>query len=551
MALRSAGGIGLVGALVAWHLCLVGMVETFAERSLIGREISLGYILLAALILFVGFMAARKAPIPTVALSGGAVAGVVVGLALSILAFLSDTFSIRDMFIFASRELVDILTFEQGGGVGLLFPVALGAVFGLIGASLTLLGSQWRRLITIALIGVVLLGLLRDVITAVLPRNINRTLFTNSGLTITGAVVALALTVAVAFIVSAYRRSNISANRTWSVGGRQINPKQTIALTLFAVFLISFPLWSSLFLSNVAAFIGLYIIMGLGLNLVVGFAGLLDLGYAGFFAVGAYAMAFLTSTDLGFYNLSFWQALPIAMLIAMFAGLLLGLPVLRMRGDYLAITTLGFGEIIRLLALSEWLKPYLGGARGVTRIAYPSIGDFLIDSPQEFYYMILVGVLLAWFIATRLKTSRLGRAWMAVREDEDVAQAMGVNRVNAKLSAFALGALLGGMSGAIFASMVNSVVPNSFGLLVSINVLSLIIVGGMGSLPGVLVGALVLVGLPELLREFNEYRLLVYGAILVLMMLYRPEGLWPEATVARELHAEEAAPVDDEAPIPV
>jgi branched-chain amino acid transport system permease protein len=226
------------------------------------------------------------------------------------------------------------------------------------------------------------------------------------------------------------------------------------------------------------------------------------------------------------------------MLTAFIAGVLLGLPVLRMRGDYLAIATLGFGEIIRILALSDSLKPFMGGAQGITRIDSPQIGDWVFDSPERIYYLVLIGCVIAWFVAARLKTSRLGRAWMAIREDEDVAQAMGVNRVTAKLLAFAIGALLGGMSGAIFASFVGSVVPLSFGLLVSINVLALIIVGGMGSLPGVLVGALVLVGLPELLREFSEYRLLVYGAVLVVMMLFRPEGLWPEATRRRELHKE-------------
>ena len=230
------------------------------------------------------------------------------------------------------------------------------------------------------------------------------------------------------------------------------------------------------------------------------------------------------------------------MIAALVAGVLLGLPVLRMRGDYLAIATLGFGEIIRILLLSDWLKPYTGGAQGITDIASPTLFGFTFDTPQSFYYLILIGCLVAWFVASRLKSSRLGRSWMAIREDEDVAQAMGINRVAAKLMAFATGAFLGGMAGALFASMIGSVVPRSFDLLVSINVLAVIIVGGMGSLPGVVVGALVLVGLPELLREFNEYRLLVYGLVLMLMMLYRPEGLWPESTRRRELKGGDEPP---------
>ncbi len=551
MALRSTIRVGLIGSLVAWHLCLVGMVETFAERRLIGQTLTLGYILLFGVVLVMGYFAARTASGPGPVLLAGGLVGGMVGLSLSLLAGLTATLNLRTMFIYASPSLVEILTLEQGVGTALLFPVVGGLLAGLLGAGLILLPPTLRRVVTVALIGTVMIGLLRDVVVALLPRNIARTLFTSSGLTPTMAMASLIGLGLLSWLLSLANQSKVLAQRTVVLGRRRVDLRETLGLFLLGLFLLSFPLWSNLFLSNVAAFIGLYIIMGLGLNLVVGFAGLLDLGYAGFYAVGAYTMAVLTSPDLGFYNLTFWEALPLAMLAAMFAGLLLGLPVLRMRGDYLAITTLGFGEIIRLLALSEFLKPYLGGAQGVTRIDYPTIGNFVIDTPQEFYYLILVGCLITWFIAVRLKSSRLGRAWMAIREDEDVAQAMGINRVTAKLTAFALGALLGGMSGAMFASLVNSVVPRSFELIVSINVLALIIVGGMGSLPGVLVGALVLVGLPELLREFREYRFLVYGAVLVVMMLYRPEGLWPEAAVARELHETEEEPVTAEVPAAV
>ncbi|MCS7255679.1 MAG: branched-chain amino acid ABC transporter permease, partial [Thermomicrobium sp.] len=170
----------------------------------------------------------------------------------------------------------------------------------------------------------------------------------------------------------------------------------------------------------------------------------------------------------------------------------------------------------------------LGGAQGVTRIGRPHLGPLRVDSPQEFYFLILLSCLLAWFLSVRLRDSRLGRAWFAIREDEHVAQAMGINRVTAKLAAFAIGASFGGLSGALFASLVGSVVPASFSLLVSINVVALLVLGGMGSLPGVLVGALALVGIPELLREFQEYRLLLYGMVLIAMMLFRPAGLLPE-----------------------
>jgi branched-chain amino acid transport system permease protein len=210
-----------------------------------------------------------------------------------------------------------------------------------------------------------------------------------------------------------------------------------------------------------------------------------------------------------------------------------------MRGDYLAIATLGFGEIIRVLVLSDCLRPWLGGAQGAGGIPKASILGYRFAGPQQIYYLILAGCILVVFISLRLKDSRLGRAWMAIREDEDVAQAMGINLVSTKLLAFATGAGFSALSGAIFASKLGSVYPHSFSVFISIFVICLIIVGGMGSIPGVIVGAFALVGLPELLREFAEYRMLVYGAALVAMMILKPEGLWPEAKHKIELHAEE------------
>jgi branched-chain amino acid transport system permease protein len=258
-----------------------------------------------------------------------------------------------------------------------------------------------------------------------------------------------------------------------------------------------------------------------------------------FFAIGSYTMALLTSPELGFFHFSFWGALPFVIFMGVISGVLLGIPVLKMRGDYLAIATLGFGEIIRILVLSDFLRPWLGGAQGVGKIPKASIAGMEFATPQQIYYLILAGCLLVGFISWRLRDSRLGRAWMAVREDEDVAQAMGINLVATKLMAFATGAGFSALSGAIFASKLGSVYPHSFNVMISINIICVIIVGGMGSIPGVILGAIALVGLPELLREFAEYRLLVYGAALVAMMLLRPEGLWPEAIRRRELHVEE------------
>jgi len=283
---------------------------------------------------------------------------------------------------------------------------------------------------------------------------------------------------------------------------------------------------------------------------VVGFAGLLDLGYVAFFAIGAYTMGVLTSPELAATPLTYWQALPFALGVAVLSGFVLGLPVLKMRGDYLAIVTLGFGEIVRLLVLSDWLRPWLGGTQGIQHIAHPVIGPLDFGSQQMLYYVILAGIVITTFIATRLKDSRLGRSWMALREDEDVAKAMGINHVTTKLLAFMSGAFFAGLGGTLFAAKLSSAYPQSFQFLVSINVVSLIIIGGMGSIPGVLVGGLVLMGLPEILREFAEYRYLVYGALLVAMMLTRPEGLVPEARRRLELHEEkELAPLEEPQPV--
>jgi branched-chain amino acid transport system permease protein len=227
-------------------------------------------------------------------------------------------------------------------------------------------------------------------------------------------------------------------------------------------------------------------------------------------------------------------------LMATLWGVILGIPVLGMRGDYLAIVTLGFGEIIRLLALSDALKPFIGGSNGITAVATATLGPIRFNTPQTLFYLILAACLLAVFVSTRVKDSRLGRAWMALREDEDVAEAMGIDLVRTKLLAFATGAAFAGLGGAIFASKLTSVYPHSMQLLISINVLCVVIVGGIGSIPGVVVGALFLIGLPEILREFAEYRLLMYGAALVIMMLTRPEGLLPEARRKLEMHEVEA-----------
>ncbi len=314
------------------------------------------------------------------------------------------------------------------------------------------------------------------------------------------------------------------------------------------------PLFLGQYITSVFDLVGLYVIMGIGLNVMVGYAGLLDLGFVAAFAIGAYSLGLLTTPSLLTCGgippdqitpgnaaalctgiMTFWQAWPLAALTAGVTGVLLGIPVMRLRGDYLAIVTLGFGEIINRVALSSTFKPLLGGAQGIAPIPSPVIDLralnpgwlFKLDNAVSVYYLILFTVLLVAFVVIRLSVTRLGRAWRSIRADEDVAEAMGIHLVSSKLLAFGISRTLAGLGGAIFAAWLQGIFPNSFTLLVSINVLSLIIIGGLGSIPGVVVGSMILIGLPEVLREFQDYRLLAFGVLLVVTMLLRPAGLIP------------------------
>jgi branched-chain amino acid transport system permease protein len=326
--------------------------------------------------------------------------------------------------------------------------------------------------------------------------------------------------------------------------------------------LLVLPQVSTGFVNLVLVNVGFYLMLALGLNIVVGYAGLLDLGYVAFYAVGAYTVALLTSPDSSIggpltaavgVEWAFWLAIPIVMLVAALVGVFIGAPVLRLRGDYLAIVTLGFGEIARILFGSDALRPWVGGSAGVVGLPNLHIPVLNIEltNPGEYFYPVVAFAALAAFVAWRLSTSRTGRAWNAMREDETVAAATGVNITNYKLLAFALGGTLGGLAGALFAVQLRTVFPGSFLLIVSITTLAIIILGGMGTIKGVIVGALILVGLPEALRDFGEYRFLIYGAALVAMMVLRPEGLFPSRVRQAELHEdsepEEGPPLGESA----
>ncbi|MFN2504765.1 MAG: ATP-binding cassette domain-containing protein [Acidimicrobiales bacterium] len=297
--------------------------------------------------------------------------------------------------------------------------------------------------------------------------------------------------------------------------------------------------------------VGIYVLLALGLNVVVGQAGLLDLGYVAFYAVGAYATAKLTTAG----SWTAWEAVVLAVIIASVAGVLLGAPTLRLRGDYLAVVTLGFGEIARIVAQNT---NSLGEARGITGIPHPTgvLGSKFAFDPLPYYYLALAAIVLAIVMLVRLARSRVGRAWSAIREDEDAAEAMGVPTFKMKLWAFAIGASTGGLGGWIYASKVSFINPDNFPFFFSVIILACVVLGGMGSIPGVIAGAFVIAFIPEYLREvaagetvtrwlntligghagnITEYRVFLFGFILVVMMIFRPQGLLPSRQRAREL----------------
>jgi branched-chain amino acid transport system permease protein len=378
-------------------------------------------------------------------------------------------------------------------------------------------------------------GLVRTPILATPLADLGRLLFAPDGLTVAGALVTVVIAVGGHQLLRAYRIDYRIAALPPATRRTLIAPGVIVLVLL----VIALPLSLGSFFAQVIAIVALYVLMGLGLNITLGLAGLLDLGFVAFFAVGAYTMGLLTSTaEYGLLHWSFWAAVPVAVIAAMAFGAFLGLPILGIRGDYLAIATLGFGEIIRILAGSDLLKPILGGPRGIINIPKPFdvTPDNPLAGPNQIYYIALIGAAIVAFVALRLRASRLGRAWIAIREDEDVAEAIGINLVQTKLLAYMLGAAFAGLGGAIFAALVGSIFASSIQLFVSINVVALIIVGGLGSIPGVLVGAIFLIGLPELFREFSEYRFLFYGVALIAMMRFRPEGLLRSRIAVRELH---------------
>lgn len=416
------------------------------------------------------------------ALTAGLTTGLTTGLVVGVTAFIVGTLyfnevDIRDYLVSLSDENITLFLFNQSALVGALYQFGLLTGTAIIGAVFAIgVGrGSWRKNLS--------------------------------------------------------ARLNASAKQTISIPAvaGAINSKYTRFTLLGIIIIISFILpqqWGS-YWNYVMGTVGIYVLLGIGLNIIIGWAGQLVLGYVAFFAIGAYTFALLTSPEPHHLEWNFWFAIVLAILAATLSGILLGLPILSLRGDYLAIVTLGFGEIVRIMIKSDMMTGLTGGPRGLRDVGGPTLLGQPYSTDINFMHLIIVAVIVTTFLAYRLQNSRTGRGWIAIREDDTVAQATGVNTFRSKLLSLALGAAIAGLAGALFASRNQFTGPEDHALMVSINVLCIVIVGGMGSIPGMFLGAFVLKGLPELLREVEIYRLLVFGALLVVMMIIRPEGLWP------------------------
>jgi branched-chain amino acid transport system permease protein len=556
---RRAVKAGVLGGGAAVYACVVGLMQRFAERDLITDVINLGITMLVAAAMAAGYMAARAGkarpgfPPPervtaASAITNGAIAGAITGAMLGIFLLLADAIEMRSVLVSVTPAMLDTISLTDSAVTSALMLLVVGAGLGAIAGAVAALAPEFRVPLLVGVASVVAFSLFSRLFEQLLigiGQYIRLVFFDDTdwlyegdGLTVFGAVLIFVVAAGITLFRTA--RPDSLARRLDAIPEQRRQLVKIGAFILLTLFLFILPQIAGRFVSDVLGTVGIYVLLGLGLNIVVGYAGLLDLGYVAFFAIGAYLTAIFTSpASFTGGNLNFWVAVPIVAVIATICGVAIGAPVLRLRGDYLAIVTLGFGEIVRILVQSEWLREYTGGAQGITQVPKPELAGIAFDQPQSLFYLVIICCLVAAFVAYRLQESRIGRAWAAMREDEQVAEAMGISIIKTKLLAFAMGSAIGSFGGMFFAVKIGSVFPNSMSIVVSIVVLALIVLGGMGSIPGVVVGAFVLVGLPELLREFVEYRLLIYGAILVAIMILRPEGLIPSARRRLELHEEE------------
>ena len=550
----------MIGALSSVFVALAGMPVGLDRRSIVYPVLSMGYLSL----LWIPFVLARLAGSETVleGMSARArgtkdlLAGGFVGLGsaggLVLLMVLIQNFDLRDPLINWSPQLLNLLAFNRSLAVGILLWLALGSTLGLLGGAMHVLPKKLRFHIRNVVLSVLAVSVLEMFLTDLLQGLGLEVLadfiyYKRGGLEVVGALLVAALSLLVPLLVGT--KLTDAKQKVVNLPTDERRRVNLLLLTVSAALLFVLPFFLGKIANELLANVGLFVLLALGLNIVVGLAGILDLGYVAFFAVGGYTAAILTSPNSpGFSPELPWPiALIVVVVLTGIVGLFIGAPVIRMRGDYLAIVTLGFGEIIRLLFLSDWLSGWFGGAQGITNIPGVDLGIATVKGtdPRSVFLLVLVFCGIAVYVSWRLEYSRLGRAWMAIREDEDVAEAMGVNTTNTKLMAFVVGAVLASFSGAIFSAKVGSIFPTSFMMLVSIIILVVVIVGGIGNIAGVIVGALVLIGVlggpkqPGLLQEFSEFKLLIYGALLIWMMLKRPEGLVPNVRRTRELHQDE------------
>jgi len=532
---------GLQIALAGVFVAVVGILGMFNNRPIIVGELTLGYATLGLLFLTTGILVATQRLYASAAhtLIAGLVAGTIASATFALLPVAMSLINLRSVFVALDAPLYKMLTFGLSPPVGIAVFVGLGPVLGFLGALLIELPRLYRRPLAGGLIAVGLAGLFQELLRPILynssvTKPVHDLLYGWYGLILQGAIIIFVVTAAGVVIWDRYHDGMTSR-----YGNLALDTQKRIRWSLIlaaAVLGLLFPIYAGNFIGQVLLTVGLFTLMGMGLNLEVGIAGLLDLGFVAFYATGAYATGLLMAdSPYALAHLSFWQAMPIAVLCSVILGIIFGIPVLKVRGDYLAVATLGLGEIVRVIVLSDAAAPLLGGAHGVLQIPRPYLGTIELNNPVALFYLTLVASAVAAYAAWRLEESRLGRAWKAIRDDEDVAQALGINLIRVKLLAYGLGAAFAGLAGSIFATMLGSIFPHSFQLIISINILALIIVGGMGSLVGVALGAVVLIGLPEMLREFGEFRYLFYGLAIVAVMRIKPEGLWPSAAKRREL----------------
>jgi branched-chain amino acid transport system permease protein len=555
---RNWGGLLALGLV---FICLVGMPVGLDDRIIIDPGLSLGFLSLLWLPFVMGYSVVHEdvleGMVPTKKgtrdIVAGGVMGTIGGAGLGALVLLLDNFDLRDPLVNWSPQLLAFLTFDRSVGFGVVIWMVICGAAGAFAASLHVMPKRVARAAVAAQFTVISIAIFETFIVDVVDPLKDLIYSKTGGLTVASAIALAVVASAASLLGTGDQIRKVRTAYEGSTG--PAHSRQTAALIFVALaFVIILPLVTGKITQELLANIALFLLLALGLNIVVGLAGILDLGYVAFFAVGGYTTAVLTSANRGPDWPSWvpetipWPlALIVTVLVAGLVGLFIGAPVIRMRGDYLAIVTLGFGEIIRLLFLSDWLNGYFNGAQGITNIEPADFGIFQVKGtdPRSVFYLALFFCAIAIYVSWRLEHSRLGRAWMAVREDESVAEAMGINTVGVKLMAFMVGAVLASFSGAIFAAKVGSVFPTSFLILVSVIILVVVIVGGMGNIVGVIVGAIVLIGVlggpsqPGLLAEFSRYKLLIYGALLIFMMLKKPEGLVPNVRRSRELHLDE------------